>query len=221
MKKSLFFSLVLCFLFLSSLGQTELRGVTFGIATGFSKISQNVYSYSLSPESSHLLQLQKNSKLSFVISSVLTIKLGNLGVQQEGNQKEKLVNLNKTDAAKTLAAGGVTRYENPGFFNRLSVNIGINLLEANSENISFNKSIDGGIGIGFFVNEFTQLSIFYDLIRIRQMRDYIVTAYEGKSIPFGNEVYNALDENDNTLFYTKNFTGFSFKVIFSLGNKKE
>jgi hypothetical protein len=102
------------------------------------------------------------------------------------------------------------------------LHLSLNLAEINSNNVSFNKAIDGGIGIGYLVNDFTQIALFYDMIRVRQLRDFFVTNYLNQSgIPTGNgtEVYNALDEKDKNLFYSKYYSGISFKIIFTLGNK--
>lgn len=40
-----------------------------------------------------------------------------------------------------------------------------------------------------------------------------------KPIPNGKEFFNALDEKNNDLFYTKKVSGISVKVVFSIGNK--
>jgi hypothetical protein len=187
--------------------QTDLHGVTFGIGTGFNVMNKNSYSYSLSPDSNHALKMQKLPKGSFVISSVLSIKLTKLKVDEQTNQLFK-------------AANNTDKKDTAHFWDRFSINVALNLLEINSDNVSFNKNIDGGLGIGYFLNDYVQVSTFLDLFRIRQLRDDIQNIYLNKPIPNGKEVFNALDEKNNDLFYNKTFTGFSFKVIFSLGNKK-
>lgn len=217
MKKIFILIVVQSIFFVEAISQTELRGVTFGIGAGFSRISNTVFDYSLSPDTSNTLRLQALSKNRFVISSVITIKFGKIGIEKEtGSNKTRLTNFNKE-----AKQGSTTKYDTAKFWNRLALNIGLNLLEVNSENLSFNKSIDGGLGLGYFLNEFTQIAFFVDLIRIRQLRDNITTFYENKPIPNGKENYNALDINDDKLFYGKTFEGFSVKIIFSLGNKKE
>jgi hypothetical protein len=204
----------------------QLKGVTFGIGIGMSYLHNKPQSYFLSPDS-NALHLQPLSKTSFVVSSMLSIKLGKLGVQDQtrNNQTKKtLVNLkkiNENPGAKEYKAKQSTEstFASPGFFQRLEFNIGLNLLDISSESISFNKSIDGGLGFGYYINENIQIAVFYDMIRIRQMRDYIVDHYNNRRIPNGAEYFNALDENNNNLFYNKNFSGASIKAIFSLGNK--
>ena len=211
------FTAIFLLLFVNGYSQTELRGVTFGIGTGFSRISNTIYDYSLSPDTTNSLKLQPLGKNRFVISSVISIKFGKIGVEKEkGSNKTRITNFNKQSDP-----GSNTKYDSAKLWNRLALNIALNLLEVNSENLSFNKSIDGGLGLGVFMNEFTQVAFFVDLIKVRQLRDHIVASYENKPIPYGKENYNALDVTDDKLFYSKTFSGFSLKVIFSLGNKKE
>jgi hypothetical protein len=187
----------------------ELHALTFGFGTGFNWLNQRPYSYSLTTDTVHLLRRQELSKTNFVISSVLSIKLGNLKVHPSNSFK--------------LLKGGTPGQHTDTvakFWERLAINVSLNLAELSSDNISFNKNVDGGLGLGFFLNDFVQVALFYDVSRIRQLRDEVQNDYLGKSIPHGNEILNALDEKDDDLFYSKTFTGFSFKVIFSLGNKK-
>lgn len=217
--KKIITSILFLFFLTNGFTQTELRGVTFGIGTGFSRISKTIYEYSLSPDTTNSLKLQPLDKNRFVISSVISIKFGRLGIDKEpGTNKSRLSNFNKLAEKQEV---GQKKHDTAKIWNRLALNIALNLLEVNSESVSFNKSIDGGLGLGIFLNEFTQLAFFADIIRVRQLRDNIIASYENKPIPNGRENYNALDVNDNKLFYGKTFSGFSFKVIFSLGNRKD
>lgn len=184
-----------------------LNRLTIGIGTGYGYLFGDTYKPFLTTDTTHSLQLQKLSRGSFVISSVIIFKFANLVVEESTN---KLMSLNKDGKVNPK----------PKFYEHLSVNVALNLLEANAEDISFNKSIDGGLGIGYFLGPNIQLAVFADVMRIRQMKDYYVDNYLGKSIPNGNEVFNALDEDDNNLFYTKTYGGISFKAVFSIGNKK-
>jgi len=186
------------------LGQTQLNGVTFGFGAGYSILNDAPYSYSLSTDNEKKLQQQELSKGSFVISSVISVKLKKMGVTDQN----KLVKYSDTST------------EPIKWYDRFSLNASLNLIELSNNQVSFNKSVDGGIGLGYFISDNAQIAAFYDIITKRQLRDYIVKDYLGKPIPNGSSFYNALDENDNNLFYNKTFTGFSFKVIISIGNKK-
>jgi hypothetical protein len=204
---------------------TELKGVTFGLGMGYSYLTKAPNDFYLTTDAAHKLQVQALHKSSIVISSMITIKLSKLATQeQEDGSREKKVLVSANRTKKSVRSEGIFRAkegkvtnEKPCFKERLAINISLNLAEINSNDISFNKSIDGGIGLGYFVNDFTQVALFYDMMRVRQLRDYIVDNYKDKSIPNGTEVLNALDQTNNNLFYNKYFSGVSLKVIFALG----
>ncbi len=199
--------LLLAFFWLTQANSQELNGATIGFGFGPSFLRNNPKDYSLSPDQNKLV-VQDLSKTGFVISSTLTIKFFDL--------EEKLNARNKPIIA-AQASGHKAQ-----FYQKLALNIGINLAEISSSNISFNKQIDGGIGLGYFFNKNIQLAVFYDVIKIRQLRDYIVDNYKDAHIPNGvpNEFYNALDATDNRLFYNKTFTGTSVKIVIALNPKK-
>jgi len=106
------------------------------------------------------------------------------------------------------------------FKDHLSFNVALDLVNI-SPDVSFNKNIDGGLGIGYLLGPNWQLALFYDISRVSQLRDYIVNTYQDKSIIGGDgKNLNSLDTKDSNLFYNKTVTGFSFKLIFSIGSKK-
>jgi hypothetical protein len=107
------------------------------------------------------------------------------------------------------------------FLDRLSFNVGMDMVNID-KNVSFNKSINGGLGLGYFITPEIQAAVFYDIMGIRQLQDYVVEKYKDAPIPkAGGTFYNALDVEDNNLYYNKTIKSLSFKLIFSLGNKKE
>jgi hypothetical protein len=228
MKKHLVTAALLLTIILVNAQTADLKGVTFGLGLGYSHLFKAPKEYYLTTDATHKLQVQDLDRGGIVISSFITIKLGKMAVQQQKNSsgsKSILVNpsrakiLTKKQGEFVAADVNEETYDKPTFAERLAVNLSLNLADVNSGNVSFNKYIDGGIGLGCYVNEFTQVAVMYEMQRLRQMRTRIVEMYEGKSIPQGNEVLNALDEKDNNLFYNKYFSGVSVKVVFSLGNK--
>lgn len=182
--------------------QVPLKGVTFGIGMGWNHLFRTPKEFFLTTDTSHRLQVQHLSKSAVVLSSLISIKLGKVDADGNSNQ---------------LLARGKAKPAN--WNDRFAVNVSLNLAEFSSDGVAFNTSIDGGIGLGYFINTFTQVGVFYEMIRIRQMRDYFVDNFSDQAIPNGSAVYNALDKTDDNLFYSKYYSGVSFKVIFSLGNK--
>lgn len=201
----------------SQIGQ-PLNGVTFGFAAGYSILHDDLKEWTLSTDDKYTLQQQMLSRNSFVISSVVTIKLGKLSVDQSTNRLVKQTKT-QTPAEQQKQVPQETDYLKD-FFSRFSINASLDLVNVKSGDVSFNKSINGGLGLGFFLTDNVQLALFYDIQTFRQLRDNVVTTYLGKGIPKGTGIYNALDPADNSLFYNKTITGTSFKIILSLANKK-
>ncbi|MDB5005399.1 MAG: hypothetical protein JWQ34_3624 [Mucilaginibacter sp.] len=207
MKKTM---LLLCMLFTKAAfcQQADLNKVTFGFGAGYSHTFNKVYDYSLTTDGNYNLKAQELSKNAFVISSVVMVKLGKIFVD-DGNQ------LFKQNTTKGVAKAPAD------LLDRMSVNISLNLINVTSD-VAFNKSIDGGLGLGYFLSENLQVALFYDITQKRQLRDYVIKSYENLPVPSNaNTVYNALDPNDDKLFYNKTISGFSLKLVFSLANKKD
>ncbi|ASU35968.1 hypothetical protein MuYL_4083 [Mucilaginibacter xinganensis] len=226
-------------------GQTaDLNGVTFGFGAGYSHTHDRTYDYSLTTDKDHNLKLQPLSKQAFVISSVIMVKLGKIAVDQNANtfvkqsktsvynsliqqkyhfdrQNDSLENQGKANFLKSKKLDeSVQGLTGVSFWEHLSINLALDLVNV-APDVSFNKNINGGIGLGYFITENLQVAAFYDVSRISQLRDYIVDSYENKPIPKGEGTnYNALDIKDTNLFYNKTISGWSFKLIFSLANKK-
>ena len=115
MKKIVFLIVIYMAITSSSFSQ-ELNKVTFGLGAGYNHLFGDTYKYGLSTDNDHALQMQKLSRKNFVISSILVFKM-----------------------IKGLKSNGGL-----AFWQRLSIKLSINLLDVNSDNVSFNKTIDGG-----------------------------------------------------------------------------
>jgi hypothetical protein len=189
---------------------SALHGVTFGFGAGYSNLFTDLYDYSLTTDAKPSLQRQLLSRSSFVISSVIIVKLARLAVEKKTSRFLKFDRNGETEELTGLQK----------FFNKLSINAALDLINVKSNDVSFNKSISGGLGVGYFLTENVQLALFYDRQNYRQLRDYITDNYLGKEIPKGATTYNALNTSDDALFYNKTISGFSFKVTFSLANRK-
>lgn len=160
-----------------------------------------------------------------MLKKKLLVKIQNLK-NAMSNQKlthSKEMNSNQLDTVKNdLTTLDRSTKESTGmhFYDHLSINLALDLANI-APNVSFNKNINGGIGLGYFLTDNLQLAVFYDISQIAQLRDYVVNDYQDKPIPNGSGTfYNSLSTSDSNLFYTKTVSGISFKLIFSLANKK-
>ena len=198
---------------------TDLVGVTFGFAAGYSYSLNKTYDYSLTPDANHALKLQPLSQNAFVISAVGTVKLSKIAFDQTNS---KFIRQSDVETYNSnLLVGSTTPANDLPFRERFSINFSLDLVNVNSD-VSFNKQVSGGIGFGYFLTQNLQVAAFFDVSQIRQMRDYIVSTYQDKPIPNSATTnYNALDTKDNNLFYDKTVNGISVKLIFSFGNKKQ
>jgi len=104
---------------------------------------------------------------------------------------------------------------------RLSFIATVNLAQFGaSQTASFNKKIDGGLGLGIRLNNDFHLGITAEMISVRQLRDYVVNDFKDKPIVIGNQTLNALDVSDNRLFVDKYYFGLSVKFIYVLVGKE-
>lgn len=225
----------------------DLNGVTFGFGAGYSASMDKTYDYTLTTDIKHKLNIQPLNKGAFVISSVVMVKLGKATYSQDNsafvgktfaakrkafdshNAKAKSLAFSYGEedndykaekAALDRSKADLDDASKPNLLSRFSVNASLNLINI-SQNVTFNKNIDGGLGVGFFLTPDIQLAGFYDVSSVSELRDYVVKNYEGKSIPNGDKTfYTSLDPKDTNLFYNKVVSGFSIKLVFSLANTK-
>ena len=202
---------------------SNLNGVTFGFGAGYSVGFDKTYDYSLTTDANHNLKIQPLNKGAFVISSVVMIKLSKVAFDPDNNkfvkqsQKTTYNDLIKSPEEEKKQKATNTPSD---IMNHLSINLALDLVNV-TQNTSFNKNISGGLGIGYFFTDYVQAAIFYDVSRVSQLRDYVVTNYTNKPIPNGSTGnYTSLSTTDNNLFYNKTVSGLTFKLIFSLANKK-
>ena len=98
----------------------------------------------------------------------------------------------------------------------LSLIATINLINLNSSlggSGAFNQKLDGGLGIGYMFGENVQLALTYELISIRQPRDFLKD-YEGKTIKVNNQNLPNISFDDNNYFIDKYISSISLKVIY-------
>ncbi len=150
MKQTIVFIFLILTFLSDRINAQNLKDVTLGFAAGVSNRFTDTYDYSLSTGAMPALKVQKLSKGAFVVSSVLTVKFKKLKVDidSEGNKSNQLL------AADDKPAKPKDRW---------ALNVGLNLLEIKND-VTFNTSIDGGLGIGYFIHANTQIALMLMLL---------------------------------------------------------
>jgi hypothetical protein len=173
----------------------------FGASLGFNYLTKDIYDPVLSPVDNSL-KLQRVNPMSFLLSTTVIVNPISSYYRKVG--------------ADGKPYGDV--YSVPS---RLSFIATINLAQFGaSQTASFNKKIDGGLGLGIRLNNDFHLGITAEMISVRQLRDYIVNDFKDKPIVVNNETLNALDVSDNRLFVDKYYFGLSVKFIYVLAGKE-
>lgn len=204
--KKLFFLFLVFGITVKSVGQEEASRLTLGIGIGVNHLFDNVYDYSLTTDSNNNLEITKLNRNSIVVSPVIIFRLGQAQTIREDNQVRFYNNSNDKTKGDTLPQDDHRRF---------SILLSTDLINIQADKVSYNKRIDGGIGIGYSFSPDLMIGLFYEIKSYRQLREYVVEQYENKPIPNGAGFYNALDETNNNLYYNKQLEGLSLKLIFN------
>jgi len=103
---------------------------------------------------------------------------------------------------------------------RLCLISNINILDFSSgqKELAFNKSIEGGLGIGYRISDSMYLGLNWEHVQSWQLYDDIKSRAGEKialnGVPLTDS--NQLDLDDEDLFYKRNLSGWSFKMIVCL-----
>jgi hypothetical protein len=219
-------SILILFLLLTTLGRadppTQLKGVTYGFGAGYHHSLSRIYDYFLLPDDNYKLNITNQPRGSFVISSMINIKVRKLvninGALKRAVGSETLLITNpikKFAGSNERAVTTTTNFVDPNWKDLITFHIGLNLAEI-APTVTFNKKIDGGIGIGYLLSENSHIVLMCDFTQIRKMRDHYVDTYNGKSIPNGSGFLTTLNVDDNNLFKTKTTAGLSLKLVFTI-----
>lgn len=199
----------------AKIDKMENKVVTFGISIGYKRIwnkdINDFQSASISPIDS-TLHLESLDNGSVVLSTELMITPFNnsKGIKdliekaenklEPGSQSKKFFPL----ISEVFLLG----------LQKFTFIASVNLAEFQTaqNNYSFNKSIDGGLGIGLKLSENFWLAWTYEIATHRKLRSNI-ESFENQKITIDGETLTSLDESDNSLFYDKKLSSSNFKFI--------
>ena len=103
------------------------------------------------------------------------------------------------------------------FFDRISINANLNLIEFSTaqQELSFNQSIEGGLGLSYQINPHLYIGVNWDTFLSRQLHPHLKDFVGQKLIINGAPLTSSsqLDINNPDLFYDAKINGLSLKVI--------
>lgn len=212
------------------------KSIHFGLSLGYrwltSASSHDYIAASVSPLDS-TLRITPLDRTSYLFSTSVIFDL-NLGKYRKG-EREKVVLERKSQrkSARSFKASGKRRSVAQrlhgrsafGYFlynsvDRLCIVTNLNILDFSNgqKELAFNKSIEGGLGIGYKLNESIYLGLNWEHMQTLVIYDDI-RAMEGQKLVINGEdlVSSEQLETDNPdVYYRKNLSGWGLKMIISL-----
>ncbi len=182
------------------------KGVDFGVSLGFNTVFNNIYDARISPLDNKL-KITTVARSAFLLSTGISVPLskGKMG----GRYYRKLVDGDESGPVYFVPYG-------------LCFIATVNLVTFNSaaSGSAFNQKIDGGLGIGYKVNDNFQLALTAEMISYRQPRKFLLDDYQDKILttPAG-ETISSINPDDNNYFRDKYMPSVSFKFFYLLSYK--
>ena len=190
---------------------SDLSRLTVGLGVGVNHLFKDVNDYYLTTDGTHNLKMDNLNKTNFVLSQIVVFRLGVDRAQRNAEKKYNNLYKKYADSSRLLTPFKNFKWE------QFSILLSLNLLDLQTNEVGFNKNIDGGLGIGYAIANNLQLGVLYEFKHYRQLRPFILDKYLDKPIPNGaTESYTTLDKTDNNLFYDKTLEGLSVKLIFNI-----
>ena len=169
------------------------------------------------------LQFQKLPSSAFVISATLVFELGKR-IEHKVLKYEKgrarlfspqAYNEKMSDANAFKTFSGIDTDKVSHWVLLAS----LNLVDIDNNGASFNKVIDGGLGLGYRVSEGIHLGLMAEYTNVRQLRSSIANNFEDKPIIINNDKLATLNREDNNFFYNKPVVSIALKLVVSLSGK--
>lgn len=216
--------------------EVKKKFVHFGLSLGYrwltgSSSMKNQFA-SVSPIDStlRLTTLDRSSYL-FSTSVIFDLNLGKLrspiteeAFREKRMNRQTCINERRNKKEKPLKEIRLMRTTAGRFFqksvDRLCVVSNLNILDFSNgqKELAFNKSIEGGLGIGYRLNEVMYIGFNWEHVQSIQLYDDI-KKFEGKKVELNGEYLTTssqLDTDNEDLFYSKNLSGWGIKMIICL-----
>jgi hypothetical protein len=186
------------------------KGFGFGVSLGYNYVLDKLHDVQLSP-TDNTVKVSTATRTSFLLSTTVSAPLIRMG----GTSSRKLF---KTEDATDGTQVGPSYYIPYGLYLIATVNL-LNFSEAGNGTI-FNKKIDGGLGLGYRFNDDVLIALTYEMLSVRQPRDFLINDFKGQTVSVNNEVVTKLDTNDDTFFTDKYLPSLSLKLVYLIRGEK-
>jgi hypothetical protein len=216
--------------------ENKKKIVHFGLSLGYRWLTnrssgENVIA-SVSPIDS-TLRLTSLDRTSYLFSTSVVFdlnlsKLRNPDREENFHQRRtsKQNNINMRRSKKNLEPKMIRTHRSAcGRFliksiDRMCVVSNLNILDFSNgqKELAFNKSIEGGLGIGYRLNDAMYIGLNWEHVQTLQLFDDI-KQHEGKKIELGGTQLvssSQLDPDNEDLYYRKNLSGWGIKMIICL-----
>jgi hypothetical protein len=180
-----------------------------GVSIGYNIGLKELHDATISPIN-NTVQFERTSPFSVVLSTAAMFSVRTFSLRK----KKDLAGPNTLENTE----GPV--FELPSNW---SIGAIVNIAQFSGESNLYNQKIDGGLGIGFQLNE----NIFFlgslELLSVKQPRDFFLESFNGKNqqLKIDNALVKNLNYDDTSLFRNTYIPSISLKVVFGLSLTKQ
>jgi len=174
---------------------------------GFNSVFDKIYEARISPLDNKL-KITGVPKAAFLISTGVSVPLtkGRLG----GRYYRKL--------DENGNATGSVYYVPYGFCFIATINL-VTFNSTASGSI-FNQKVDGGLGLGYRINDNLQFALTYEMISYRQPREFLLDNFNEQILKTPNgDIITSINPDDNNYFSDKYMPSLSFKFFYLIAYK--
>lgn len=179
-----------------------------GVSLGYNAGLQKLYTTAISP-TDYKLYFEEIYPLTVVLSTAVMF-----------NWKNYYLRKKKDPAGDT----NLSNTEGPVFLipSRWSVGAVVNLAQFSAQSNLYNQQIDGGLGIGYELNENIFILGTFEFLSVKQPREYFVNQYKDKNsqVIIDGAPLKSLNYDDTSIFTNKYIPSISVKVVFGLALTK-
>ncbi|WP_207431373.1 hypothetical protein [Sabulibacter ruber] len=179
-----------------------------GVSLGYNLGTRSLYNMSINP-TNYTVQFERISPATVVLSTAVMFNVKTYFLREKVNPAGPATLANTRGQVFAIPA-------------RWSVGAVVNLAQFSAESNLYNEQIDGGLGIGYELNENIFVLGSFEFMSVKQPRDYFIDQYKGKNsqliideVPVKNFNYD-----DDNIFINKYIPSVSLKIVFGLALTK-